>query len=555
MTPNEMLESRRAIARRFLQSALLIDDDLELASEDTGFLVANVPTGTAIPKPTAAVLATPSPPKNPAVGQAQKTKARVDAKAITDAFLELSVICGIFRPGPDDDATTMSVGAASHADILIVDWFLEGGSPERAKNLIRRLLKDDAKRRDRLRLIVIYTSNPGRALMAQELLGFLEGDDDTAGRFQLDGTRLRGHATSVVFLNKEGTTGGDAEALSEAALPDRVLSEFVTLIDGLLPTFAVAALAVIREAAPHVLSLFNRNLDGAFVGHRAVLEDPDDANVFLTDLVSDELRNVIDVNEVASKYLGPEAVSAWLASRQQRMFGKTIFADDDLEKIVREGNGAFKAAKQRKAENPAADANQQDRIRDRDLGRIFYETDAAALSSNMRLARMATFRNEAFAETRMPKDWLPYLSLGSVLKRTSNQSDTYLICLQPACDSVRLTGDTAFPFQVAEPSEAFNIVLKHQAQGDGVKAKIRSRPRDGEMIVFACDPTKKRVLAQRSPDGAAYAFIDKNGASYEWIGDLKALKAQSIAGQVGSRMNSVGLNDLEWLRINARGAL
>ncbi|TRC77472.1 hypothetical protein FJV83_28070 [Mesorhizobium sp. WSM4307] len=559
MTPAELQGLRKEAVQRFLQSALLIDDDIELisaiddepkkATRSSGSVLTLEAAVPAASKPAPSVDAGDTS-REPLSVKRSISKNSLDAKAITDAFLSHSVICGIFRPAPNDDAAKMSAGAAAHADIIIVDWYLDRGSSQRAKETVRQLLSEDARRRGRLRLIVVYTSNPGRSAMATELLAFLNEDKNTAGLFSIrDAVWLEGPATRIVFINKSGTTGADQEQVAEAALPERLVEEFTRLVDGLLPTFAVSAIAVVRDAALHILALFNRSLDGAFVGHRCALPDPDDADAFAVELLSDELRNVIETNGIAETFLGAKAIGAWIAGQPDRIFGDGVamLGAELLHATVANGPTAFNKGKQVKYGDATKGAPTPIKILN--IARVFYDDDPSVLANNKRLARLSTFRNEALGGAPMPQGWVPFLSIGTVLKRLNPSADQppFLVCFQPACDSVRLSGDTMFPFQTARIADGkFHLVLKQELLDEGALVIVDGKPRDAVMILFTRDEARKRVFAVK--DDGRYIFVDKDENKYQWIGDLKPMKAQSFASQIGARMHSVGVDDLEWLR-------
>ena len=119
--------------------------------------------------------------------------------------------------------------------------------------------------------------------------------------------------------------------------------------------------------------------------------------------------------------------------------------------------------------------------------------------------------------------------------------------MQPRCDSVRLTQAFAFPFQTIDSAaEHFNIALK-DVGGVAHEAWVNLKPRDSKMITFTPDANTQTVRADL--DGDVLVFTDDAGVKYAWIGDIKEMKVQKWAGDLGGRVQGVALNDLEWLRI------
>ena len=61
-------------------------------------------------------------------------------------------------------------------------------------------------------------------------------------------------------------------------------------------------------------------------------------------------------------------------------------------------------------------------------------------------------------------------------------------------------------------------------------------------------PAKKAVFAQRDAETGRYVFTAATGETFAWLGDLKAMKAQRWASELGTRVQVVGIDELEWLR-------
>jgi hypothetical protein len=68
------------------------------------------------------------------------------------------------------------------------------------------------------------------------------------------------------------------------------------------------------------------------------------------------------------------------------------------------------------------------------------------------------------------------------------------------------------------------------------------------MIHFSPDTARQAVLGTRDEETGRYLFRDIDGLTYAWLGDLKDMKAQRWAGELGSRVQIVGLDEFEWLR-------
>jgi len=187
----------QAGARKFVQTAIVIDNEAMLGPPGTSNTADEPRRATRLSSSVLLRHSQPavqaaeelaensrngSPPAATASGRAsavpEEVSHKLDAKELTDAFLEQEIICGIYKPVPGEERVKLSTNAALHADLVIVDWYLEGNSSQLAKELILNILRTDLTKNGRLRLIAVYTSQPGLLGMAREMLDVVEADDD-----------------------------------------------------------------------------------------------------------------------------------------------------------------------------------------------------------------------------------------------------------------------------------------------------------------------------------------------------------------------------------------
>jgi hypothetical protein len=474
------------------------------------------------------------------------------AKDLTDAFNKFAVICGVYRPGLGENLAEVFTAAAQHADIVIIDWYLEPHTSQQAKEIIRKILKNDVGENGRLRLIAVFTSQPGISTLASELLKAVEQDDSLKNRFQVDEAThtINSPDTRICFLNKADVTeSADVDIVLERDLPERLLQEFAWLTEGVLATYAVNSIAAVRRATHNILSVFTRSLDGAYVSHRCGLHHPDDAKEFARELISSEIANVIGMAEQADQCVSAEVIEMWVdhIAAQGRKFsnGRVELATDSVKAVVRSGISEISKLS----------------INAKNLTQVFYDSPEEARRRNMDFSRLSTFKTEAKGRSRFPKDWAPVLSLGSVLRiprvrplpKEINDAyclieADYLVCVQPRCDSVRLTLPTAFPFQLARFSDKpFNLIAQEQ-ENCARELLVSYKPRDTVMVTFVPDARRGTVLAQRD-ENSDFIFFDHNGRRFSWVGDIRDLKAQRDASEVAYSVHRVGVDDFEWLRL------
>jgi len=483
----------------------------------------------------------------------------------------MEIICGLYKPAAGEDKISLSSAAALHADLVILDWYLEGHNSSAAKEIVRTILRKDLEQNGRLRLIAVYTAQRDLQALARELLVKLNDDDSLHDRLVLasDGKALVGPDTRVCFINKP-TIGATADDIvEEQALPERLISEFALITQGVLATFAVNSVAAIRRAAHHLVSVFRKELDGAYVGHRCALLTPDDAKEFAVEFVTGELRNIISMDGIGETCMNLTILESWIDHITEAGHQFTDHADaqassDLVKRFLKEGAVTVEKSKddQRRKGTDERLAKNMAAIKPETVGSIFFKSADDAWRRMMEFSRLTSFKREAFGRTRFPENWRPTLTLGTVLKvvRTGNQEVNddlpadYLVCMQPRCDSLRLDSETSFPFQTACVAQSkFNLVVKDW-DDEGTLLLVSSKPRDVVMVRFKPSDSS-RVIEAAKDEEDRFSFIDVWGRKFRWIGDLKDLKAQRDASALAAQVHSVGIDEFEWLRRAAGGAI
>jgi hypothetical protein len=494
----------------------------------------------------------------------EASAAQLNAKALTDAFLKAEVICGVHKPIKGDDSVALAVKAAKRADIVVVDWYLEDHSSTKAKAIIAGVLKSDVEEHGRLRLIAIYTSEPGRTMVAKELLDALEKDQRLVGCLSLDGAALRSTDTRICIFNKEGTLQtGDVLTVPEAELPEHLLREFAKLTDGLLANFAVSAVAAVRRGAHHVLARFPKELDGVYLAHRISLRNPEEAEDMALERVTAELSNLVENADVPGRTLPVAVIDAWLddRARQGRVFknANARLPIELMKELVRGGIARLKDKSGQKQVEGEEPATPNSAVSHKSIIDVFYPSISDARAAACNFARLTSYKREV-GRVRLD-GFKPRLTLGTLLKVRRDLADRglydeidgqFLLCVQPRCDSVRITGPRAFPFQQAKyDKDSFNLIVDEK--GPSGYLQLDTKPMATIMLKFRPEAQSQPIFARK--DGAAYLFTDDRGRVFEWIGDLDDLKAQRFASDLGANMHRVGIDEFEWLRLGSAGEI
>jgi hypothetical protein len=145
------------------------------------------------------------------------------------------------------------------------------------------------------------------------------------------------------------------------------------------------------------------------------------------------------------------------------------------------------------------------------------------------------------------------LRLGTVVYRYQK----FAICLQPLCDSIRLSseGETAFPFLPLEilpadkPDLRTDLVVLHPLRPEWIRLQLGGKPASIEMLSFR--PNVKGVVPAYK-HGGEYRFRSSKGG-YLWVADVKPEFAQRFASELGQQFSRVGLDEPELLRLTRRG--
>ena len=303
---------------------------------------------------------------------------------------------------------------------------------------MRDILQED---RQRLRLIAFYTGEPN-------LDSIFDRIKDVATEFYKDdelvvsdGFRISKGPLHIVVLAKDGTLNTAPPELknqevSERQLADRVADEFALMTGGLIRNCAISGIAAIRDNAHRILAKFDKSLDPAYLAHRLLLPFPPDAEDHLVESLGSELTSVLEENSPGA-CADIDSIESWLEQREYEglrlsdrfCFPKKQEAVDGWRDLLLSGvnddnalfpEGMGKAVIQKQA------------------AELFAEDAQAAFYSNRRFAALLRLK------TRYPGR-SPRLSIGSVLSTSEDDEDRYFLCLQPKCDSIRITEARGFP--------------------------------------------------------------------------------------------------------------
>lgn len=560
--PSDVLgfdQQSKEVATRFLRNVLLIDDAAHMHPSVHGGRDHAEPVET----PNVSDIGGALPGVDPRAAGTDS----LDATELVRAFAKLGLMCAPLVPqvdgaGGDAEFVSSVANAARRADILVLDWWM---GPERswdeqqlAEKVLRRVLKDDEDNHGRLRLVAIYTAETDLHRIVSSLEATMEDYYQGAESFpnsptpeNEDNWISKGPVRLVVIPKGIGAHGENW--VPEAVLPDRLVEEYATLTRGLLRNVAFLGLSVLRERAHQLLATFTTDTDPAFLIHRALLPEPDDAEGHVLEILGAELLAILEEQRVGMQ-AGDAAINNWLAELDPTQFGEVKglldWGDDDAAawaRVLIEGVSMESRPQTRGVTRDDVDALV---IELKDKGTLALvegiqsgtvgDLVKAAADANHHFANLMKMRN---VYTTRP----PYLTLGTVLYRVSDEQ--YFVCIQAKCDSVRLRTSTPFPLlglTVARGKQKFDLVVKN-ADNDWVRLAVQPKTKNLILPKFKPDPTRRIVLATQQGD--CFTYRDDDGDEYRWVSTMRDEHALKVARDFSDNLSRPGPNDSEWLRL------
>ncbi|KEQ19608.1 response regulator receiver domain [Endozoicomonas numazuensis] len=468
----------------------------------------------------------------------------LNAQELTGSFAAKGIQCSVIKTSDEPlDAKRQIVTMSMAADIMLLDWQLENLSDEYKTTLIGdaivEILRNDQEGGGRLRLIVIFSGEKEEGVLSTltQKLSDLHFSR-TPGSYE-----LKHGSTKIVFIGKpEGVSCSEVKLTSYDQLPEIVIGHFTNLIEGILPITAVSAISTLREKTHHLLAKFGSDLDGSVVAHKCLIPDPNDAETYITNLISDEI-SVLLSNPTVSEALSPNRVGQWLddkfsseSERQHKLWSKAATSQYHSDKTV------------------LINQNSDPVIKVKQARRTVLET----LCDVENHAEMSMLTKIQCSNSSKILQSIPKLSLGTIIATNDNR---YLLCIQPLCDSVRIspTEGRAFPF-IPLRQVGFNMnnipdfCLPDQAEK--VWCKVGKNPMDILMYPFKGSSHGTVEGKESKPTGessrANYFFESEieEGKTlfFRWVANLKLPFAQRVSSKIAERLHTPGVDDYELLR-------
>jgi hypothetical protein len=493
----------------------------------------------------------------------------LNVREISDAFAEQEIACAFVLPYDEDkdEAKIFNriMAASKPADIVVIDWYLRDNNAELTKRILAAIAENDAAEKGRLRLICVYTGQTDTEMVIKDSVAALLAGGLESSKIDEEAGCAYGNHHCLLVLNKQGVHG--------AALPVKILEALTVLSDGILPTFALAAVAAIRRNVHHIITRFSSDLDAAFVGNRLITDPPGDVAELLRELFVSECDTALGLEKVVDNYLEASSITHWLKSKKQPVLqGEYSYKSNNADKIKVKidanfidsllSNGIVGDCVNVKGDNKREfreDKRQK-------VSHALHGGKSDAKTGESNFARFVSLKREAFGNLKRSsaEKWLPSLTLGTLLRQ---QVDTagekffkYYYCLTPACDTIRLNGKQR-TFQMLEIEQAKGMTnLLVTEEGETCKKLfIDAHPKYVRTFNFKGDDITGRVQASQCEDAESrlttflFNTADDTPIELFWLGEVRRNRANRDMADLNRQWLRFGIHDSEYLRLAAKG--
>lgn len=549
--------------RRFLQTALFVDDEAlrphpvaipqQIEVPRSGLTHPKEASGTGSGEPETE----PDPSEQSEADRDPEGRREVDVditQQIVEGFADIGVTCAVLAPDRLGEPRRNQIDKlARRTDVLVLDWNIgstgagldEEDVDPTALGLIERIVKQDADSGGRLRLIAIYTSESDLDSIVADLMERLtdQFDDD-----ELTATANKVNGPHLLITLYQKPLREDRPGLPTGIAPKELIESILEDFDevcarGLFQQLALTVMSSVRDQASRVLARFDSDLDPALIGHRAQTSHRD-AIVFALALLGSELSSLVrtaDISSVMSEQMVAKHVDRLIGEGERSLWvgkGEVQAKTNDLTRnyLTRPGednarSGLGVSAKARTVSSLMLDADNDDALQTA-VREVEYAFAVLCCAE-----RSAAFDGDASAN--------PTLEFGTLIENDGQ----YFLCLQPVCDSVRVTEPREFIFlpmrRALEPMSFDLIVLEGQHHVPLVPDGPSLASTRG--LMFLGDPVTFVVSAERSGDSRRFFTTDQQG--WRWVASIREAYVRRILSRMIESMTRVGLDESEFMHL------
>jgi len=479
-----------------------------------------------------------------------------DASKISSVFAQKGKLCTVFAPSTEEDLKNCS-SLCAKSDVVVLDWYLDLENKQQIEDaekdadseeprgiyttrLINNIIEDAGNKK--LKLIIIYTGETDLIGITGDLYKGITLKD----KFEQGDCCVFSSNVSVLIRAKfkdedqfKHNPELKAKIVKYENLPDFITEGFSNFVGGLLPDFALSAIAAIRNNTSNILGVFSKDIDPAFLGHYVSIPDCYDAISMLPKIFGTAVANLIETSDVNFD----SWIEAWIDENIKDcntiINGKNIDINAEKLKCLLKSSADFEEkfntsfdiqAKKEKVNRHTADLYKIETTK------LFCSENAN--TSNYKLAKLVQHSN-LFSSPKIHR-----LTTGTIIKY--KEEDKFLICIQQSCDSVRISADEERPFlflPLVQGIKGEAIVV-----GEQDHLIVDNKSYSIELHRFSPNENNANITAELKENGE-YVFEDTDGKKFVWVAELKELFAQHIVSAYASQLSRVGIDNSEWIRL------
>lgn len=479
-----------------------------------------------------------------------------DASKISSVFAQKGKLCTVFAPSTEEDLKNCS-SLCAKSDVVVLDWYLDLENKQQIEDaekdadseeprgiyttrLINNIIEDAGNKK--LKLIIIYTGETDLIGITGDLYKGITLKD----KFEQGDCCVFSSNVSVLIRAKfkdedqfKHNPELKAKIVKYENLPDFITEGFSNFVGGLLPDFALSAIAAIRNNTSNILGVFSKDIDPAFLGHYVSIPDCNDAISMLPKIFGTAVANLIETSDVDFD----SWIEAWIDENIKDsntiINGKNIDINAEKLKCLLKSSADFEEkfntsfdiqAKKEKVNRYTADLYKIETTK------LFCSEKAN--TSNYKWAKLVQHSN-LFSSPKIHR-----LTTGTIIKY--KEEDKFLICIQQSCDSVRFSPDEERTFLFLPLVQGINgeaIVV-----GEQDHLIVDNKSYSIKLHRFSPNENNANITAELKENGE-YVFEDTDGKQFVWVAELKELFAQHIVSAYASQLSRVGIDNSEWIRL------
>jgi hypothetical protein len=484
--------------------------------------------------------------------------------AMTKVFAKSQKICSIYNPVKESEIDDL-INISAKADIVVLDWKIDLQNDNQTQvndeedeeddfrgkyslQLIKGIL---AKERNSLKLFVVYTGETDLWQITDAIHASLGADDVEfeKGHFEVKKGNVKVCVIGKTSIQAKHTTEIQERIKSYEDLPEFLLVEFTKMTAGLLSNAAIKGLTEIRKKAYQLITTFQPSIDPAFLSHRALLPNPQDSEEQFLDILGSEIKSVLKGVD-AHNYLSKSDIKLYIEwSLEDKAYPFSIPLQENFQTVSIpseiDRNLVYKFTEVGienvflKKDTPTNERILFTNNCYQKLTNYYSSSEEEAIESDKQFALLTSVKSNYHSNLS------PLLTQGTILYKRSDQ--TYWICIQPKCDTVRIEGNRDFlflPLKVVTAHDKFDFLLK--IGNEYLYFKVVSTVYKSQFFAFKADANREiRGVFENG------LIIMKKGTTQPplvWLGELKSDFAQSIANEFAANLSRVGMDHSEWLR-------